>query len=145
MRWPIRVTTPALLILPVSRDARGVYALYCEADEQAGITVATQAQVFLRDQVLATLHARLGTDYKYVPQSNFFVQGELRGEQVSTVLASVDSAVSRVQTSGFRNYAQVLRELRKDRDRLIYLKAWQFLAGMGDVRAKVTTTTSLLE
>ncbi len=145
MRWPIRVTTPAILILPVNRDPRGVYALYCEADRQAGIVVATQAQVFLRDQVLATLQARLGTGYKYVPQSDFFVQGELRGKQVSTVLVSVNSAVSSVQTGSFHNFAQVLRELRKDRDRLTFLKAWQFLAGVGDVKTKVTTTTSLLE
>ncbi len=145
MHWPARVTSPALLILPVCRDARGVYALYCEADGRAGIVVATQAQVFLRDQVLATLQARLGTGYECVPQSDFLVQGELRGQQVSTVLVSVSGAVSRVQTGNFHNFAQVLRALGKDRDRLIYLKAWQFLAGIGDVRVKATTTTSSLE
>ena len=145
MQWPIRVTTPAILILPVHRDARGVYSLYREAGGQAGIVVTTQAEIFLRDQVLTTLQARLGASYKYVPQSDFFVQGELRGQQVSTVLVSVNSAVSSVQTGSFHNFAQVLRELHKDRDRLIFLKAWQFLAGVGDVKAKVTTDTPLLE
>lgn len=142
MRWPARVTSPALLILPVHRDGRGVYALYCEADGQAGLRVARQAQVLLRDQVFATLQARLGTSVQYVPQPDFWVQGELRGEQISAVLVSVRGAVSKVQTGGFRNFAQVLRELHKDRDRLIYLKAWQFLAGMGKIGVKVSTTTS---
>ena len=142
MHWPTRVTSPAVLILPVHRDARGVYALYCEDDGQAGLRVARQAQVLLRDQVFATLQARLGTGNEYVPQPDFWVQGELRGEQVSAVLVSVRGAVSKIHTGSFRNFAQVLREMHKDRDRLVYLKAWQFLAGMGKIGVKVTTTTS---
>ena len=138
MRWPARVTTPAILILPVQRDARGVYALYCDAAGQPGLWVETQAQFFLRDQVVNTLQAQFGTGCQYVPQADFFMQGELRGKPVSVVLVSVANTVSKVQTGGFRNFAQVVRELHQDRDRLIYLKAWQFLAGMADVKAKVT-------
>ena len=145
MRWPARVTTPALLILPVHRDAQGVYALYCEAEGRAGLMVATQAQVLLRDQVFASLQARLGTGYQYVPQPDFFMLGELRGQQVSVVLVSIKDAVSSLQTGNFHSFAQVLRALHKDRDRLIYLKAWQFLAGMTEVKAKVIPASSLSE
>ena len=145
MRWPAHIATPALLILPVHRDGRGVYALYCEDEGRAGLRVARQAQVYVRDQVLATLQARLGSDYEYVPVPDFLVQGEVRGEAVSAVLVSVRGAVSKVQTGSFRNFAQVLRALDKDRDRLIYLKAWQFLAGMAEVKAKATTSTARLE
>ena len=145
MHWPARVTSPAILILPVQRDARGVYALYREADGQAGIVVATQAQVVLRAQVMAALQERLGTGCKYVPQPDFFVQGELRGETVSAVLVSIKDAVSKLQTGSWHNFALVLRELHKDRDRLIYLKAWQFLAGMADVKAKLVPSSSLSE
>ena len=138
MQWPARVTTPAILILPVQRDTRGVYALYCEGEAQPGLWVETQAQFFLRDQVVNALQAQFGTGCQYMPQADFFMQGELRGEPVSVVLVSISGTVSKLQTGGFRNFAQVLRDLHKDRDRLIYLKAWQFLAGMTDVEVKVT-------
>lgn len=138
MQWPARVTTPAILILPVHRDAHGVYVLYCEAAGQPGLWVEAQAQFFLRDQVANALRVQFGTSCQYVPQADFFMQGELRGESVSIVIVSVDGTVSKLQTGGFRNFAQVLSALRKDRDRLIYLKAWQFLAGMAEVKVKVT-------
>lgn len=145
MHWPTRVTTPAILILPVHRDACGVFALYCEDERRAGLVITTQTQVFLRDQVMAALQTQLGTGYEYVPQPNFFVQGVLRGERVSIVLVSIKGAVSKLQTGSFRNFAHVLRALHKDRDRLIYLKAWQFLAGMAEVKAKVVPSPSLSE
>ncbi len=145
MRWPARVTTPALLILPVHRDTRGVYTLYCETDEHAGLVVATRAGVFLREQVLAALRARLGTSYGYELQTDFFVQGELCGVAVSAVLVSIQGAVPKLQTGGLRTFAQFLRVAHKSRDRLIYLKAWQFLAGMAEVKAKVISSAAWSE
>lgn len=145
MHWPPRIATPQLLILPVSRDAHGVYSIYCRTDGQPGLVVATQAQSFLRDQVLAALGAHLGKDCVYVPQPAFFVQAQLCGEETSAVLVSVNGSVSSAYTAHFRNFAQVLRALPKDRNRLIFLKAWQFLAGTGDVKARVIATPHSME
>ena len=104
MHWPLRVATPAILILPVVRDKRGVYALYCGGEGKPGLVVNTQARFFLRDQVVMALEAHLGAGYTYEPYADFFMQAQLRDMPVSVVLVSISGAVSKVTDRLFSQF-----------------------------------------
>ena len=133
--------TEHVLIIPVHKDGRGIFSLYLSSTQSPGILFKSRPRVVLSDQVQSQLRTHLG--HCHAQEMDFWTKARIRDLEVTAVMVMITGMSSTALTERFCNFPQALRQMVENRDRLIFLKAWQFLAGSNDTRIKVTTTERL--
>lgn len=132
-----------ILIIPVRKDVRGIFSLYMSHAQKPGILFKSRPRVILNDQIQSQLQTHIG--HCQVQEMDFWEKTRIQELEVTAVMVMITGTLSESLTASFCNFPQALRQMAGNRDRLIFLKAWQFLAGSKDASIKVITPKPRLE
>ena len=120
--------TSHLYIAPVLLDERRIYRFYHHPD--VGILASVLPRMLVCDAVRKELHTSFAHD-KFLLASAFCEKTHVRTKEATAVIAHLQPPFSAGLLRHFATFPQVLRTMPKDRQRLLVLKIWQFLADNG--------------
>lgn len=129
------ISTDFFLVIPVYRDpTTNLYTVYCRSS-LPGILARQQRRVIIVEQIgrLLAKYLQLQTG-QFSIRDDFWLETSL-DQSITAIL--VDLSTRPQQPEAFITFPEALRKMVKNRSRLIFLKAWQVLAGSAQEEIKV--------